>query len=92
MTEKMRWKVLRRHDGDRLYEEGEVREGTKAELGHLAPSTLELIGSADKPKPAAEVAVKAEIEPANKSEPAPANKSEPAPGNKTDHQPRNKRK
>lgn len=91
MTEKLRWKVLRRHDGDRLYEEGEVREGTKAELGHLAPSTLELIGPAAKPVPAA-VEAKAEPEPTNKSEPAPANKAEAVPSNKTDHHPRTKRK
>jgi len=42
---KQEWKVLRRHEGDRMYEEGEIRVGTKAELGHLAPKTLEPLAS-----------------------------------------------
>ncbi|RVD13555.1 MAG: hypothetical protein EOS73_25495 [Mesorhizobium sp.] len=67
MTDIMNWKVLRRHEGDRMYEEGETRAGTKAELGHLAPKVLELIGPVD--------AVKAEPAPLNKAERgAPANK------------------
>jgi hypothetical protein len=69
MAEIMKWKVLRRHDGDRLYEEGEIRTGTKAELGHLAPKTLELLGPAG-------AQGKAESEPLNKAESAaPANKA-----------------
>lgn len=69
MAEILKWKVLRRHDGDRMYEEGDIREGTKADLGHLAPKTLELIGPADQKA---------------KAEPAPLNKAEgPSPGNKS---------
>jgi hypothetical protein len=69
MAEIMKWKVLRRHDGDRLYEEGEIRTGTKAELGHLAPKTIELLGP-EPPKG------KAESAPLNKAESAaPANKA-----------------
>lgn len=64
MVENLKWKVLRRHEGDRMYEEGEIREGTQADLGHLAPKVLELV-----------VEVKAEPAPLNKAEPAPANKA-----------------
>lgn len=92
MAETMKFKVLRRHDGDRMYEEGDTREGTIADLGHLIPKVLEVIGTADKPNPPEAEAAKAEPEPANKSEPAPANKAEAAPSNKTDHHPRSKRK
>lgn len=93
MTEKMKFRVLRHHDGDRMYEEGDTREGTLADLGHLVPKVLELIGPADKvPEPAIPDEPKAEPAPENKSEPAPANKAEPAAAtNKTRH-PRNKRK
>jgi hypothetical protein len=64
----LKWKVLRQHEGDRMYQEGETRLGTKAELGHLSPKTLELIG------PSIDSA---------KSEPAPLNKAEGAsPANK----------
>jgi hypothetical protein len=79
MGEKLKWKVLRRHEGDRMYEEGDTREGTQAELGHLSPKVLELIGAAE-----ANVE-KAEAAPLNKAEPAPQNKAEPAPDNKSDH-------
>lgn len=68
MGENFRWKVLRRHDGDRMYEEGEIRTGTKAELGHLSPRTLELIGPA-------ELAAKAERAVLNKAERPTANKA-----------------
>lgn len=62
MADMMKWKVLRHHEGDRSYREGEIRIGSKADLGHLVPRTLELIG----PDTAA------------KSEPAPLNKAEGA--------------
>lgn len=69
MAEIMNWKVLRRHDGDRLYEEGDIRTGTKAELGHLAPKTLELLGPTI-------TSGKAKAAPLNKAESAaPANKA-----------------
>lgn len=94
MAEKMKFKVLRRHDGDRMYEEGDTREGTQAELGHLVPKVLELVGPADKtPEPELTKPTEPKSEPAseNKSEPAPANKAEPvAVSNKT-HRQRNKR-
>ncbi|WP_247366882.1 hypothetical protein [Bradyrhizobium sp. 18] len=90
MADKMKFKVLRRHDGDRMYEEGETREGTQADLGHLVPNVLELIGPAE-PEPVAPEQ-KAEPAPQNKAEPAPANKAESAAvTNKTHHQ-RGKRK
>ncbi|MBT9370281.1 hypothetical protein [Rhizobium sp. CSW-27] len=46
MADEQEWKVLRAHDGDRWYAEGETRIGTTADLGHLAPRTLERIGPA----------------------------------------------
>jgi hypothetical protein len=68
MADKIKYRVVRRHEGDRLYEEGETREGTKAELGHLVPHVLVEDG----------VAAKAEEAPLNKSEgDSPANKAEP---------------
>lgn len=67
MNEKLQWKVLRGHEGDRIYKEGDTREGTRAELGHLEGKTLELIGPVN----------------AEKAEPAPQNKAEAsAPANK----------
>ncbi|MBR1193231.1 hypothetical protein [Bradyrhizobium sp. AUGA SZCCT0160] len=94
MADKMKFKVLRRHEGDRMYEEGDTREGTQAELGHLVPKVLELLGPADRPLDPAKPAepVKAEPAPLNKSEPAPANKAEPVPSTSKTHHPRNKRK
>jgi hypothetical protein len=41
MTNKFR--VVRRHHGDRFYEVGDIREGKKADLAHLVPSVLEPI-------------------------------------------------
>jgi hypothetical protein len=46
MPDIFHWRVIRPHDGDRWYNEGDVRKGTKHDLGHLAPKTLELIGPA----------------------------------------------
>jgi hypothetical protein len=66
MSDIRRFRVLRNHEGDRTYREGETREGTIAELGHLVPRVLEEIGPA----------VKAEAAPLNKAEGAsPANKA-----------------
>lgn len=67
MSNLFEWKVLRRHDGDRLYEEGEVRVGTKRDLGHLSPKTLQLIGPARERKAGASPLNKAERAPANKA-------------------------
>lgn len=35
MAEKVTFNVLRRHEGDRLYEEGDTREAVAAEVAHL---------------------------------------------------------
>lgn len=55
------YRVLRQHEGDRLYLEGETREVDAAEVAHL-----ERLG----------VLEKMEDAPSDKSEPAPANKAE----------------
>lgn len=61
------WKVIREHQGDRFYEEGDVRQGTEEELGHLTPNVLIKLGPAAKAEPA----------PLNKAESAaPANKAD----------------
>jgi len=66
MAENKRYRVLRRHLGDRYYEPGEFREGTEKELGHLVPRVL-------KEEPAAKAEPAA---PQNKAEgAAPANKA-----------------
>jgi hypothetical protein len=81
MAEKVKFKVLRRHEGDRVYEEGDTREGTEAELGHLVPKVLERMDAsgADSPEPApADGGAKAETVSGNKMEAAPANKAEAA--------------
>jgi hypothetical protein len=66
MSDKKRFLVLRNHEGDRTYREGETREGSLAELGHLVPRVLQEIGPAAKAEPA----------PLNKAEGAsPANKA-----------------
>lgn len=66
MAAKQRFKVLRRHEGDRMYEEGEVREGALSDLKHLIPNVLQPIDEG----------AKAEERPANKAEPAPDNKAD----------------
>ena len=84
MADVLKWKVLRRHEGDRMYEENETRQGTRAELGHLSPNTLELIGPAafggkgdhDQNGLTGGTAAKSEPAPRNKAESAaPANKA-----------------
>jgi len=67
------YRVVRRHEGDRMYEEGETRTGTKAELGHLVPNVLAEVVTQKKP----------EAKPETKAEPAPSNKAERAPRNKS---------
>lgn len=61
MADIMKWKVLRQHEGDHMYREGETRLGTKADLGHLSPKVLELVGPADD-------GAKSEQPPLNKAE------------------------
>lgn len=62
MAEKVTFNVLRRHEGDKLYEEGDTREAVVAEVGHL-------IGLG--------VLEKADTHARNKAEPAAANKADP---------------
>lgn len=64
MADLTKFKVMRRHDGDRMYEEGEIREALEVDVKHLVPHVLKPLG-------------KAEVVPANKAEPAPANKAGP---------------
>jgi hypothetical protein len=73
MADTQKYKVLRRMDGDRLYEPGDVREMMAADAKHLLDlGVLEPVdGKAEKG------AEKAEPAPANKAEPPPANKAEP---------------
>jgi hypothetical protein len=72
MTSKLqKFRVLREHDGDRFYAEGEIREATPADVAHLVGKVLEPMVE----EPEAEAA-KAEPAPANKAEgSAPANKA-----------------
>jgi hypothetical protein len=61
------FKVIREHQGDRFYKEGEIREGNLSDLEHLVPHVL---------APVNETHAKAEPTPKNKAEPAaPANKA-----------------
>lgn len=69
-----RYRVVRQHEGDRFYQEGDVREATPADVKHLVPHVLQPIEDEAKAEPA----------PANKAEPAaPANKAETITGLKT---------
>lgn len=71
MAEKQKYEVLRDHDGDRFYREGDTREAVPAEVKHLVD--LGVLG-----EPGARKKAKAEAAPANKAETAPANKSRKA--------------
>lgn len=64
MADLKTYRVLRRHEGDRMYEEGDTRELSEAEAAHLIPNVLE---------PVAEKAAAKKAEAA-----APLNKAEPA--------------
>jgi hypothetical protein len=68
MTSKLtRYRVLRDHQGDRDYAEGDVREANPAQVAHLIGRTLEPLGPASR----------------GKADPAPKNKAEgAAPANK----------
>jgi hypothetical protein len=62
MAEKVTFNVLRRHEGDKLYEEGDSREAVEAEVAHL-------VGLG--------VLEKADAQPKNKAAPTVANKADP---------------
>lgn len=51
MPDLQTYRVLRAHEGDRAYQEGETRKGLAADLGHLVPLTLEPVAS-EQEKPA----------------------------------------
>lgn len=74
MTSKLQnFRVLREHDGDRFYKQGEIREAKAGEVAHLVGKVLEPL--ADEPE---SEAAKAEPAPQNKAEgAAPANKASP---------------
>jgi hypothetical protein len=72
MSKLMEYRVLRAHDGDRFYHEGEIRTAREVDVKHLLPNTLEPVG--DAPEPPAE---KAEPPVQNKAEPPVVNKAEP---------------
>lgn len=58
-----KYKVIRQHQGDRMYLPGEERELPEGDAGHLIPRCLVPISG------------KAEPAPKNKAEPAPKNKA-----------------
>jgi hypothetical protein len=66
MSKMTEYRVVRRHDGDRLYNVGDTRTALETEVKHLIPHVLEPIG------PAPEPAAKAEPDHANKAEGAAA--------------------
>lgn len=68
MSDKLEWDVIREHEGDRFYNTGDVRIGSKAELGHLSPKCLQL-------RAAPSAAAKAEPELLNKAEVVKTNKA-----------------
>lgn len=98
MAKLVTYRVLRRHDGDRMYEEGDIRIARDTDVKHLLPNVLEEIGPAD--EGAAETRTFAPEDvasvfsvPAEKAEPVPLNKAEPAaPANKADTGRKPKRK
>lgn len=70
-AELMRYRVLRGHDGDRWYGEGETRVARSDDVQHLVGKVLEPLGPAVQGEGA-------------KSDPAPNNKADPPPNNKAD--------
>lgn len=91
MSKLQKFRVVRPHDGDRWYDENEIRTGRLVDLKHLVPGTLEHLGDADEddddeqPGDAAadDAGEKADAEYPNKAEAAaPANKAEKKPANK----------
>ena len=71
MSKIVNYLVLRPHDGDRFYNEGDIRTARDVDVKHLLPNTLE------------EIAAKAETAPLNKAEDAaPVNKAASQRGSK----------
>lgn len=70
MAKKQKYTVVREH-GE--FAEGDERIALAADVQHLIPHCLELIGDADEDEDAD--GAKSEEEPLNKAEPAPANKA-----------------
>ncbi|QUS40582.1 hypothetical protein RPMA_18360 [Tardiphaga alba] len=71
--------VMRLHEGDKIYVEGDVRTISEADAQHLVALGVLVpreAKAAPAEKPADEPAQKAETERMNKAEPAPANKAE----------------
>jgi hypothetical protein len=63
-----RYRVLRQHEGDRLYKPGDLREASPCDVAHLVASgVIEVVPDA--------AAVKAEPAPRNKAERPPRNKA-----------------
>ena len=74
MSKIVNYLVLRPHDGDRFYNEGDTRTARDVDVKHLLPNTLEEISETG--GSAAPVAAKAETAPLNKAEDAsPVNKA-----------------
>ena len=72
MTKLNRYRVVRKHYGDKAYAVGDIRDAAESDVKHLVPNVLELVG----PVPDEQPAAKAEEDPLNKAEPAaPANKA-----------------
>lgn len=63
MSKLTKYLVVRQHEGDRMYAEGDTRNAVADDVKHLVPHVLEPVGDADE-------------EPAQKAEPAPLNKAE----------------
>lgn len=73
MTKLTKYRVVREHQGDKDYAEGDERIAAAADVKHLIPNCLEEIGPADEPDDGA----------AENAEPAPQDKAEDAaPANK----------
>jgi hypothetical protein len=93
MAQKLKWKVIREHTGDRFYPEGDVRIGTKADLGALEGRLLELIGPDENEAGDETASESADEAAAEKAEPEHLNKAEDAaPANKADSQRKSKRR
>jgi hypothetical protein len=86
MAKLTEYRVLRPHDGDKLYAEGDTRIADAGDVKHLVGTVLEEIGPAPDEDEAAE---DAQPSPEEKAEPeAPANKAvKAAPANKSSRLP-----
>ena len=89
MSKLNRYRVVRKHYGDKAYAVGDIRDAAPGEVAHLVPHVLELVGPAafdgkgDHDGDGNTGGAAPAIEPAEKAEPEPLNKAEPAaPANK----------